>query len=71
MRTNHVGQPMVREYGCVECQRYHREGIDAEFEPHLLYQSKHGYYDRIATPNEVLQIFRKEPEAVLTEGSIP
>ncbi len=60
MRTNQVGQPLVREYGCVECQRTHREGLDAEYEPHLWRQSKHGYHDRIATPSEVLALIRVE-----------
>jgi hypothetical protein len=30
------------EYGCVRCQKYHREGRDAEFRDHLFWQSKHG-----------------------------
>jgi hypothetical protein len=31
----------VQAYGCVECQDWHYEG-DAEYEPHLYWQSKHG-----------------------------
>jgi len=44
----------VRAYGCVRCQREHRQGLDAEYEPHLPFQSKHGYYLRTATLGEVL-----------------
>lgn len=32
---------IVRAYGCVQCQEYHYEG-DAEFEEHIMRQSKHG-----------------------------
>jgi hypothetical protein len=32
----------VEEYGCVQCQIWHRRGIDPEYEPHLMRQSKHG-----------------------------
>lgn len=60
MRTNRTGQPLVREYGCTICQRYHRETLDPEYQPHLFHQSKHGYYDRNATPNEVLALIRAE-----------
>lgn len=28
-------------YGCVECQEWHYEG-DAEYQPHIFWQSKHG-----------------------------
>lgn len=45
----------VREYGCVRCQTTHRRGIDAEYEPHLWSQSKHGWSERPATPGEVLR----------------
>jgi hypothetical protein len=29
------------EYGCVKCQKYHREGEEL-YEPHIGFQSKHG-----------------------------
>lgn len=32
----------LKVFGCVLCQKYHTEG-DPEFEPHLFFQSKHGY----------------------------
>jgi hypothetical protein len=38
----------VRAYGCVRCQKEHREGLDPEYEPHLMFQSKHGWYLRRA-----------------------
>lgn len=44
----------VRCYGCVRCQREHREGLDAEYPAHLMSQSKHGTYLRPATVGEVL-----------------
>lgn len=61
VRTNQLQQPLVREYGCVLCQVNHREGIDAEYADHLYHQSKHGWHERIATPNEVLALIRAEP----------
>ncbi|MFL5327372.1 MAG: hypothetical protein ACJ8C4_00525 [Gemmataceae bacterium] len=38
----YVGDDKITYYGCVLCQREHREGIDAEYKPHLWKQSKHG-----------------------------
>jgi hypothetical protein len=35
-------------YGCVECQEWHYEG-DAEYQPHIYFQSKHGI-ERRAVP---------------------
>lgn len=40
---DYVGTDRVREYGCVLCQTFHREGRDADFVPHLMFQSKHGW----------------------------
>lgn len=51
-RTDWTGAVIVREYGCTKCQRYHREGIDAEYRPHLPHQSKHGWRERRATMGE-------------------
>jgi hypothetical protein len=62
MHTTYTGQPLVREYGCVRCQKWHRRGIDPEYEPHLYYQSKHGWHERVATPNEVLAMMRATPK---------
>ncbi len=31
----------VKEYGCVVCQAWHREGTPL-YDPHLWHQSKHG-----------------------------
>ena len=49
----------VRVYRCVLCQRRHREGLDPEFQPHVLHQSKDGISERPPTPAEV---FRREVE---------
>lgn len=54
----------VREYGCTRCQKWHREGLDAEYEPHLYWQSKHGPMERPATPAEVLGRIVQAPEGV-------
>lgn len=35
---------MVREYACCQCRRYHREGSDPLFTPHLMHQSKRGWW---------------------------
>jgi hypothetical protein len=43
---------LIRCYGCVKCQREHREGIDAEFVPHDTFQSKHGIYQRLPSETE-------------------
>jgi hypothetical protein len=32
---------VVKDYGCVKCQKYHREG-DPLYTLHLFHQSKHG-----------------------------
>lgn len=41
----------IRGYGCVECQEWHYEG-DAEFEPHIYWQSKHGVQYVALPPQE-------------------
>lgn len=55
---------MVREYGCVRCQKYHRQLIDPEYEAHILDQSKHGWYERPARIGEIfaLEMERGEPK---------
>lgn len=50
----------IREYGCVKCQKYHRRGIDDLYEPHLFFQSKHGWSERKPSANEVLERIAKE-----------
>ena len=60
LTRTHAGQVLVTEYGCCRCQRTHRKGIDPEYGPHLIAQSKHGYYTRVATPDEVLALLRGE-----------
>lgn len=62
MTTSLTGQPLVTEYGCVCCQRWHREGIDPEYADHLMCQSKHGPRERVATPAEVLALIRAEDD---------
>src|SRR5262245_13072078 len=60
-----VNPVMVREYGCVLCDRagahpYHREGIDALYEPHHYFQSKGGTYLRPATAGELFLLAMRE-----------
>lgn len=50
----------VREYGCVLCQKYHREGLDAEYEPHIYSQSKHGIGERRPEVSEVFERLIRE-----------
>lgn len=50
----------ITEYGCALCQTYHRKGLDAEYEDHIMLQSKDGLQERAATPNEVLERLGKE-----------
>lgn len=59
MKANDPHRP-IREYGCCQCQKYHREGLDDEYEPHLFFQSKHGWYDRPPTIGEVFERLMKE-----------
>lgn len=42
----YIGPTPITEYGCVKCQKYHRLGIDPEYEAHLMHQSKHGTAQR-------------------------
>lgn len=52
--------PMVREYGCVLCQRYHVREIEPElYDAHLYHQSKHGWRERPATIGERFAIEMK------------
>ena len=47
MRYGHyIGTTPITEYGCVQCQKYHRLGLDPEYEAHLGRQSKHGVRTR-------------------------
>lgn len=50
----------VTAYGCVACQREHRDGLDPEYKAHEMRQSKHGVYERPPTAGEV---FRRLVEA--------
>jgi len=50
---------LVREYGCVLCQKWHDE-FSPLYAAHLFRQSKHGWRDRRPTPNEVLKRIRTE-----------
>jgi len=42
----YIGPTPITEYGCVLCQKYHRKGLDSEYEAHLYHQSKHGVRTR-------------------------
>jgi hypothetical protein len=42
----YIGSTPITEYGCTLCQRYHRLGMDEEYEAHLYHQSKHGVITR-------------------------
>ncbi len=46
MHYGYIGPTPITAYGCVLCQREHRLGLDAEYQPHLYRQSKHGTYTR-------------------------
>jgi hypothetical protein len=54
---------LVREYGCVRCQTRHRLGLDPEYQEHLYWQSKHGWYDRLPTAGEVFRRLVEEGAA--------
>lgn len=56
---------LLTEYGCVLCQKWHRKGIDPEYQPHLMRQSKHGPRSRVATAAEtfLLELRRAEDSA--------
>lgn len=38
----YIGPTPITEYGCTRCQKWHRLGLDSEYEAHLMLQSKHG-----------------------------
>lgn len=42
MNYGYIGPTPITEYGCVLCQRYHRKGLDREYDLHICHQSKHG-----------------------------
>lgn len=42
----YIGPTPITAYGCCQCQREHRLGLDPEFDAHLWRQSKHGPYRR-------------------------
>jgi hypothetical protein len=46
MNYGYIGPTPITEYGCVKCQKYHRLGIDAWYDDHLYFQSKHGIRER-------------------------
>jgi hypothetical protein len=46
MHGTYIGLTAITAFGCCRCQREHRKGMDAEYESHLMHQSKHGYYRR-------------------------
>lgn len=48
--------PQVREYGCVKCQKHHRQYLDPEYDDHLFWQNKHGWRERPALPWEVFAL---------------
>lgn len=57
--TNHLGTPLVREYGCKLCQDkglpyFHREELEPDlYHDHILFQGRNqGPADRPATPEE-------------------
>ena len=51
----YIGPTPITEYGCVLCQKYHRKGLDPEYEAHLYHQSKHGVSER--KPNGAAEEF--------------
>lgn len=55
MNYGYIGPTPITEYGCVLCQKYHRLGIDQEYEKHIYHQSKHGTSTR--EPRDTLEKF--------------
>lgn len=71
IRTNHLGQPLIREYGCHICQAYHRAELDPDlYEDHLYHQSKHGSSDRLATAEEIQMLELAERMRCAAPGGI-
>ena len=46
MYGRYIGPTPITEYGCVLCQKYHRLGLDPEYDAHISRQSKHGITTR-------------------------
>lgn len=66
MSTSPDPRRPVVEYGCAKCQRWHRQGIDPEYDAHLHRQAKHHYRaDRPPTQAEALLRLRGEIAARL------
>lgn len=42
----YIGPTPITEYGCCRCQKWHRKGMDAEYDCHIMHQSKHGIRER-------------------------
>jgi len=42
----YIGPTPITEYGCCLCQKWHRKGLDAEYDAHIAWQSKHGTRER-------------------------
>ncbi len=61
---NYYGPNPVHCYGCCECQREHRLGIDAKYEDHIMLQSKHGTYVRGAVDQLEIDLLAAHAERV-------
>lgn len=56
--------PLLHEYGCVLCQRYHARELGPElYEAHLWHQSKHGCRERVATVPEMFALEMRRENA--------
>lgn len=60
--TGHYIATPITEYACCICQRTHRRGLDAEYEAHLPWQSKHGTRQR--APRGPAETFVAEMQAM-------
>jgi hypothetical protein len=47
----------ITEYGCCHCQKWHRKGLDHEYDEHIYFQGKHqGPRERVAKPGEIFAL---------------
>ena len=58
-----MSERQYRGYGCVRCQRWHYEG-DADFELHIMWQSKHGWRTFTATQIADIREIRQRQHAL-------
>lgn len=67
MNFGYIGPTPITEYGCCACQKYHRRGMDPEYEAHLYRQDKHGV--RTRAPIGPAETFVAEMQAMEARGT--